>query len=142
MDKNYRFLFGFLGGISLVLGGLIYIFFRRESYVSILFYEIFNIENKEFVESGSFVGIYLGDFLWAFSFSLFLHMIYLPTVNASFVLSSIVVIMGVIYEICQSKGFISGTGDIIDALIYLFAAFAVNILNFTRRQKNEKQKII
>ncbi len=143
MFKQTSFFYATIGVISLALGGITYVMFRGEAYVSVFVRQLLDIEQNKYIVSNanSFIKNYFADFLWAFSFSSFLHMIYLPGMKVSFVCTFTVVFLGTAYEILQRLNFISGTGDILDILIYLLAAFAVNIINFIRRRKNEKQKI-
>ena len=135
-----RKLYILLSSVSLILGFLIYVFFRENSYIGILF-GYFHIirtarEMLGWVSFG-FLIFYFPDFLWGFSLCCGLLAIYTPKQTGCIVCSSITVLCGIIWEWMQFKQLVSGTGDFCDVLMYLMASIACIIINI-RSEVNEK----
>ncbi len=84
----------------------------------------------------NFLKFYFPDFLWAISLCFGLYAIYLPTIKTSIMLSVIVFVYGVIWEILQAVEVLGGTGDIVDVIMYLLACLLALIFNL----KKEKTK--
>ena len=132
-----------IGLLSLLCGLIIYLFFRPNTYISQIIFKIISVKQINLVQNWVGIGLfkfYFADFLWAFSLSCFLYAIYLPNSKNAMLCSMIVLLVGLFYELMQHFKVISGTGDIVDVLFYLLAAVAVNIINFLRRKRNEKQR--
>lgn len=111
---------------SLLIGSLNYIIYRPYSYIS-EFSEsqvTKTIRNLLYNEHILFFSYYISDFLWALSFCLILCCILRASQSAA-----IVLIFGVLWETMQLFGFFSGTGDIIDVLMYLAAVITSVIIN-------------
>ncbi|MBQ8740572.1 MAG: hypothetical protein IJY79_03355 [Clostridia bacterium] len=87
-----------------------------------------------------FIKYYLADYLWCLSLSCGLHIIFLPDMKKSIVLTIISFIFGIAYECLQKFNIINGTGDKIDIILYLLAALTVNLINFILIKKEEKTK--
>lgn len=134
MKINKRQKFIILGVTSLLVGLLVYVIFRPNTYVSKLIFSIINTPFEYANISGCrVVRFYIGDYLWAFSLSCWLHAIYLPRGSESVFCTVIVCAVGLGYEVLQFFGAVSGTGDVIDFLMYLLAGLTANILNIQRR---------
>lgn len=134
MKINKRQKFVILAVTSLFVGLLVYVIFRPNTYVSKLIFSIINIPFEYANISGCrVVRFYIGDYLWALSLSCWLHVIFLPRRRGSAVCTVAVCVVGLGYELLQFFGVVSGTGDIIDFLMYLLAGLTVNILNIQRR---------
>lgn len=125
------------GFISLFAGLLIYLFYRPDSYISILLQRyvsfgfnlgLFDIFNNKFIK------FYFVDYLWAFSLSCGLHSIFMPGKIGTYAITAVVFLYGMIYEVLQLCSIIDGTGDILDVLLYALAGITVNIINLQRRK--------
>ena len=117
---------------SLLTGFSVYLIFRTNTYVSLLFTDFyFIIKIREiFSKTDSiFLNCYFADFLWALSLCSSLHSIFLPKTKGSLVCSIIVVIFGSFYELLQHLNILNGTGDVYDILMYTIAALTVNVIN-------------
>lgn len=114
--------------LSLGFGGLIYVLFRPNAIVSEIVTSLF-----PFFESLSktvqdfnciFIKYYFPDYLWAFSLICGLNAIF----NSSKKIHTnalVVLLLGFLWETGQIFDIFSGTGDIIDILMYLAAVVTV-----------------
>ena len=126
-----------IGTISLLLGGLIYLLFRKNTYVAILL-------NCQLIESiryslnelnVDFVKFYLPDFLWALSLCCYLLSLFNPKFIGTVFCSLTVLFYGVLWEVGQYTNVFKGTGDITDIIMYLSASiFAVFIYTKEKRK--------
>lgn len=124
------------GFVSLLAGLLIYLFYRPNSYISILLqrYVSFDLNLGLFdVFNNKFIKFYFVDYLWAFSLSCGLHLIFMPRRIGTYAITAVVFLYGMIYEVLQLCSIIDGTGDILDVLLYALAGITVNIINLQRR---------
>ena len=129
----------FLSLLSLSIGGFIYISTRPDSYVSVVAESVISLDNIR--ACFSFLDIelikyYLPDFLWSLSLTCALFAINKSTVQVT----SIAVICGVLWEVSQATGLISGTADILDILMYLTAIIVAVLINKKGVFKNEKEQ--
>ncbi len=127
--------------ISLALGGVLYLLFRENTYITAFFEGNSLLQNMRmalgFLEN-EFLKFYFPDFLWAFSLCFGLCLIFDPQPQGIIVCSVIPFIYGVIWEVLQKQGIIKGTGDMADVIMYLAASSFAVILCLKRRNKNEK----
>lgn len=131
MSINKRYKFIILGIISLFSGFLVYVFFRPNTHISKLIYSLIGTSVE--MSGSRFIRFYVADYLWGFSLSCWLYAIFLPRRRGSALCTLVVCVVGVGYESLQFFGVVSGTGDVIDCLMYLLAGLTVNILNIQRR---------
>lgn len=120
-----------LSAVSLMLGVTIYILFRENSYIGIVFGRFSLIlVAREMLEwlSCDFLKFYLPDYLWGFSLCCGLHAIYTPERNGSVICTGIAILCGCAWEWMQYEEIVSGTGDICDVLMYLLAGLRVSSL--------------
>lgn len=119
-----------LGFLALFLGLLIYLFLRPNTHISRFLLSFFSIDvpNVFSVIDNSFFKFYLVDYLWAFGFSCWLKCIFVEKPNGTLWCMFIVSFVGIAYEVMQYLGVISGTGDVLDCLLYVLAAWTVNTL--------------
>lgn len=128
-----------LGSAVLLLGFVIYILFRENTHISKLVLakiDVSLIKEIFYFFDNDFVKYYLPDFLWAFSLNCLLHAIYLPNVKVSIKCSLVAFLIGVLYEVFQCLNIVSGTGDLLDVLLYLLAVVTVLLIN----QKGRREK--
>ena len=137
MSKRSSFVV--MGTLSLMLGGIIYLLFRENSYVAIIFNVRFIDGLREATPTvpKEIVSFYLADFLWSFSLSSYLLAIFLPIKQGAFFCGLTAFLCGVIWEILQFVNAVSGTGDMLDMIMYLIAA-VLTVMVYRRRWKNEK----
>lgn len=125
---------------SLVIGLIIYLAFRKETYISVIIescFGCFHLHSVFDVFNNSFVKYYLVDYLWGISLSSSLHLVFLPSSRESVAIIFVVAIFGFVYELLQSCSLINGTGDIIDVLLYLLAGISVSIINLSLKEKQK-----
>ena len=119
LNKN-KITFYIFGILSLFIGGIIYIVFRENTYISKLFNNyifVSKLKNHLPFLDNNFIKYYFPDYLWAFSLSNGLHIIYLPNFKNSLLCTLVVWACGTIYELLQFLNIVSGTYDIIDILM-------------------------
>lgn len=116
-----------LGTTSLILGLLIYLFFRPNTHISKFVYSVtsFEVPISVHLLDVPFLKFYFVDYLWAFSFSCYLHCV-LKSNLGNRVCFLIVAGLGITYELSQFFEYISGTGDILDCLMYVLAVLTAN----------------
>lgn len=124
---------------SLVLGWLIYILFRENSQIGVLFGSAYVQGLRKAVAwlSCDFLQFYFPDFLWGFSLCSGLLAIYDPGLKGCIVCGCTAALCGYAWEWMQYINIVSGTGDIYDILMYSLAGFMCIIINL-RRERNEK----
>ena len=126
---NKRLLYFLLSILCLVIGVGVYYFFKKD----ILVYEAFIGIKKSNIGVYSFAN-WLPDLCWEISFLFMLSSIWgnWRLVPLSIKLATLSVIVGT--ELVQMLGWLPGTGDIKDILVY-FIGFSIFTLLFMERSK-------
>ena len=128
---NKRKIYIVLCILSVSLGGGIYIIFRPNTYVSEIFVSIFPLPQNtiDFFSyfNCNFVKYYFPDYLWAFSLVCGFNTIF-SSHKKIFHCAIAVLLMGILCEILQLSGIVTGTGDLIDVLMYLTAVCSVVLI--------------
>ena len=135
-----RFVYFLLCAVSLVCGSILYIIFRPDSYVAIYVRNVVPILQTVFENINGtdvdFLKYYFPDFLWAFSFNCGLNVIFHEPKKA--IINGIVVsLVGILWELAQKTGIVSGTGDIIDVLMYILAVVVLFLPNVILYKKQK-----
>lgn len=146
MNMKNRFVFLTLSFISLLSGALIYIFFRSGTYIHLFIEEYFASKTVRFVEKNNsfidFLRYYFIDFLWCFSFSCTLSSVsHKFNVFNTITISLFSVFLGVLFELLQNSGCISGTFDYFDILMYVIAGIChafINIIFYKALSRKEQ----
>lgn len=126
-----------ISSMSLVLGGASYIIFRDNTYIGGIFDEyslVLSVRNLLNEMSCDFVKYYLLDFLWGLSLSCGIIAIHKPKTKGIFLSALTAFICGCVWELLQYIGFVSGTGDWLDVLMYLSASLMSVLINKRRRE--------
>lgn len=124
---------------SLAIGGAYYLLFKNNTiFESIVckFVDFMSIKNRLPRITSRFLNNHFCDFLWVFSLYCGLCAIFLPTKKQSMVIFFAVVILGTVWELFQFYGVVSGTGDILDVVTYVFGAY-VSLLITTKKEKKK-----
>ncbi len=134
-----RVIFLLTSFLSLFFGIFIYLFLRDISSMKVLnWLEFLHLQEliltlrEQFLVSKlkEFDGIYVvPDFLWAFSFTLVLLVIWLNDEKYKYFFIAVPCFIGVLSEIMQYLNFISGTFDVFDLIAYLTAYILVIFFN-------------
>ena len=146
VNMKCRFIFFSLSFFSVLLGLLIYIFFRSETYIHLFLEKFFAFDALFFSLADNsiidFLRYYFVDFLWCFSllcilsgFSQKFCVFNLVTVSA------VSVSLGIFFEFLQKVGYISGTFDYLDILMYVIAGLChafINIIFYEALSRKEK----
>ena len=129
--------------LLLVSGVLIYLFFRSGTFIHEFATELmgFNFEKPVLLQENlfyDFLRYYFVDFLWLASF-FNAYLAVRSRVTSASILGSFIVafLTGIIYELLQCFGIISGTFDLVDIIMYLTAGIisaAVNIFYMKARR--------
>ena len=128
--------------ISLFLGGLIYVLYRENTYISNFIEEFINLL---YIRSAfksfecNFIKYYLPDYLWALSLISGLNAL-TTTKRKILKICLFVVLLGFVWEALQFFNILSGTGDISDIFMYLAAATTAVIINFSNNKGEQKWK--
>ena len=124
-----------LGLIALLVGTMLYIFFRPASYVSVIFGTYGWLSQlrtwlKPF--PCDFLRYYLPDMLWALALGCGLQTILIPKGKGIVLCGVAAFASGVVWELLQWLGTVRGTGDWLDILMYALGSLA-SIL-FTKKE--------
>tara|TARA_B100001758_G_C17838167_1_gene317784 strand:+ start:76 stop:471 length:396 start_codon:yes stop_codon:yes gene_type:complete len=129
MTKKNRLLINSLWWLSLLLGFLIYLFFRPNNliYNNFISFPIkLNIESNSLITN--FLIYSLPNGLWSFSYAQLIFHIYKDYTSKIILLSSIMVFLGILIEIFQYQAFISGIFDLFDIFSYLLFHILILII--------------
>lgn len=123
---------------ALLLGAVLYIFFRRNTWVSRLFAVIafapeVAVQQKWMLMD--WIRYYIPDFLWSFSLSCGIQAICLPKRKDILGCSAIALACGVVWEVLQWRNVVSGTGDILDVLMYFGGSILSILINIKERKQ-------
>ena len=120
-------------GISaLIFGAFIYIFVRVDTHISKIVCDFFGISIANQVPilcNWDFVRYYLPDALWAFSLASFVQVILSEFAYSKIISGLIAISCGVAWEFFQLLNVVSGTGDLMDVLMYLLAGLLSIYIN-------------
>jgi len=127
---NKRLLYFLLSLLCLLIGVGVYYFFKKD----ILVYESFIGLKKSNIQGFSFAN-WLPDLCWEISFLFMLSSIWgnWRLVPLSIKLATLSVIVGT--ELVQMLGWLPGTGDIRDILVYFIGFSIFTLLFLTKRPK-------
>ena len=126
---------------TLSLGGLLYVLFRENTYIAVLFdgSELFEkIRDMTQHIVNDFFKFYFPDYLWGLSLCFGLLLVFDPQVLGEIICCSVSFCYGVMWECMQLFGVLNGTGDAIDVICYLAASVTAVIICSIRRGQNEK----
>jgi len=121
--------------VSLFLGALLYICFRNHTYLSILVDKAIPLASLQTYlrpYRNDFLMFYLPDFLWGLSLGCALEAINLPP-KGVMPSGAIAFLCGCIWELGQHLGFVNGTADPLDALMYFTAGLVTTIVNIKEK---------
>jgi len=124
---------------SLIAGGLLYVWFRKNTYIGGMLNGIGIVEifrEKYMFQVNDFFRFYLPDFLWGLSLGCGLIAIHNPRKKGVIICASYSFLCGIIWEILQHLEVLNGTGDVHDVIMYLLASVVCIIINLkeTRRK--------
>ena len=123
---------------ALMLGAVVYILFRPNTWVSHLFDGIeFIVDLRSAVASPSrnWFRYYVPDLLWAFALCCGIQAIYEPEHKGVLFCALTALCCGVVWEMLQWSRIVTGTGDVWDILMYLTGSVLSILINV----KGEKQ---
>lgn len=132
MNNRFRYLVHSV--TALALGGIIYLLLRDRTHIHDILHMPAMLYRLHFVGDG-FVRYTLPDFLWAYSFASALHALFCGR-RRKFVFAA-VVLSGAVYEFAQMLSLISGTGDVLDIIMYVLAAVIADYI-FFKKKENKK----
>ena len=127
---NKRLLYFLLSILCLVIGVVVYYFFKKD----VLVYEAFIGIQKMNAEGYSFAD-WLPDLCWEISFLFMLSSIWgnWRLVPLSIKIATLSVIVGT--ELVQMRGWLPGTGDVKDILVYFIGFSIFTLLFLIKRPK-------
>ena len=123
---------------ALSFGFLLYVLFRPNTYVGSLlngwaYIDIIRQMSSFF--ASDLCKFYLPDFLWAFSLGCGLIAIYTPKTTGVVVCALCPFLCGLTWELLQHFALLSGTGDIVDIIMYFLASALCLIINLRESKK-------
>ena len=132
-------------GISIVMGVIIYILVRPDTYISRIFRDIVNISGVGDNVSAvcprpilQFLRYYASDFLWAYALTFAIFYVLRNDKRGILIADGICFVFESSIELLQKFQIVSGTFDWLDILCEFCAtAIASLIIKYIRRTKNE-----
>lgn len=127
----------YLGVSSLFTGFLLYVLFRQNTYIAKTFAYILPLDNLSLSYGKTnldFLKYYLPDFLWAFSLSCLLQAFCAHSLKESAIYCCVAAACGVIWELLQWTGVLTGTGDWLDIIMYLTGSILCLLINLKERK--------
>lgn len=110
--------------VSLGLGLAVYWLFREKTFLHLPFCGVGVFSGVSFL-GDTWLRYYFPDFLWGYALTMGLYILYPPrSGKRSIGPATAAALTGMAYELLQLAGVFSGTGDVLDVLLYLYAAFA------------------
>lgn len=120
----------------LLIGVCCYIFFRPDSYITILHNRLSPHPIRTFPNANVFLRCYLSDFLWGMALALGFLAIYDPhKAIGLFFCCGASALLGCAWELLQYLEVVGGTGDIVDVAMYLSSGLLTAITNRNERIK-------
>lgn len=117
---------------ALIVGCLLYILFRKNTYIGGVFAGMENIDTIRqmcHLHVSDLYKFYLPDFLWGFALGCGLIAIYNPRIKGVIICASFSFLCGCVWELLQCLEVLSGTGDVYDVIMYLLASAICIIIN-------------
>lgn len=116
---------------ALLVGAVLYILCRPDTYIGEIFSGCPYVDMLREKAAPFVVNLhgYLPDFLWALALSCSLHAVFLPKGKGVIVCAGIVVLAGIVWELMQVYGTVTGTGDGVDVLMYLCGGLVSVMIN-------------
>lgn len=125
-----------IGILLLLAGGIIYILFREETHIAGIFNNISAIsavrQSLGSFSDNDFLRFYFPDYLWGLSLCCCLLAICIPEGIGIYACGGTAILTGIVWELLQYLYIVSGTGDIVDVGMYIFAGLT-GILVYKRR---------
>ena len=137
IKMSRRIIFATASIASLSVGAIIYVLFRPNSYIAIFVNRIMEIGiPRQALESYSndFLKFYFPDFLWMLSFCFCLYSLFDLFKNGIIISTLVAFFCSILWELMQRLDFVSGTGDIIDIIMYLLAGICAVIISFKKEK--------
>lgn len=139
MSKKAKLIILLNSFVSLILGGFIYVFLKKGTYISGFLQSIrvdfyFRTPENLFF---SLLKNWACDFLWAYSLAFLMYFILRKFKNGLALSSALTLSLGIIMELLQKTAFVSGTFDLLDLAAEAFAVI-LSIIIIKGVQKNEK----
>ena len=129
-----------VGIVSLVAGLMLYLIYRETAYVTEFMSCLLPLNSlrKTFPFSEcEFLKFWIPDFLWAISFSSWMHIVLMPKLKGSLFCFLTVSFIGIAFEFLQQIDVISGTADFWDIVSYVSASMLISIIYFILKEKNK-----
>ena len=124
--------------LALGFGALLYGLYRQDTYIGEFIGDIISVSLQIDGFLSAFAAWYLPDFLWMFSLNCALFAVVLPKDREVFLWSTVALSMGVLWETLQLFGFVSGTADLLDILMYSMAAFSAAMIALFIKKESKK----
>lgn len=125
---------------SLVLGGLLYILFRPNTYVAVFCSGIPLVAFAQKAFAGVhnlFLTGYFVDFLWGLALYCGLLFLHDPEMEGRLGCAGVAFLSGCLWELLQWRHVVSGTGDWLDICMYFLSVIFGVIINL-KEKKYEK----
>ena len=128
--------------IPLVVGLVVYLFFKPSAYVSKLITSTLGIRGLSVQVPNDWfwniVRYYMCDFLWAFSLTAVIALIFYDSRYTVFISISICLLVGIFIELMQLWHFVSGIFDVGDLIAQSIGSIISIIISMMYLRRNEQ----
>ena len=126
---------------SLLLGGVLYILLRPETFIAKSAYRLLPCLQRYALSNKGrfpFVCYYFLDFLWGLSLGCGLTVLFSPEIKGVIRCGAVAFLCGVVWEVFQLLRVAGGTADWLDIMMYLTAWGIAVVINMIGVDTNEK----
>ena len=127
--KSVKIMYVFNIVVPLLAGVLLYLFLRDDTYIH-TFFPWFAEFKGEKVYSNCFLRFYLPDWLWAYSLTFALTLVY--DKNGKLLVS---ILSGILFEVLQALRIINGTFDYLDITMYISASLSAEVIIYIIKRR-------
>ena len=128
--KSVKIMYLINAVISLIIGGILYLFLREGTYINMLFPFVEKLE-AESIYGINFLRFYFPDWLWSYSLTFTIALFYDGKIKIL-----VPVLLGFFFELFQVLKIVNGTFDFVDIVMYISACLCAEvIINIIKRRK-------
>lgn len=118
---------------ALFAGAMLYGLCRPDTYIGSFLGAIVSLRISADAPLYGFLSWYFPDYFWMLSLTGTLFAIYLPKGKEAVFLCGISCVWGILWEVGQKLGVVTGTADLWDVCMYIMAVLSAAMINILKR---------
>lgn len=135
MERFRWIIYSFL---ALAFGAFLYGIYRQDTYIGGIIGNLTSVSLPVDGFLSGFAAWYFPDYLWMLSMNCALFAVMLPKGKKVFLWCAVALSMGILWELLQLWGFVSGTADLWDILMYSMAVFSAAMIAVFIKKESKK----